>query len=290
MSGECHAHIFMNGYNYKEAVRTHEGHINENEIRGWFREYQKRGVTFVRDGGDALGVSARAREIAPEYDIDYRTPVFAIHKNGHYGKIVGFGFNNGKEYLDLVRRVKREGGDFIKIMVSGILDFSCSGRMMCGEPLEKEEVRDMIRAAHEEGFAVMVHANGKKAVEAAAEAGADSIEHGNYIGREQLTAMKENGVIWVPTLATVRNLYGCGRYPEEEVEKIYEMAAENIRTAFSMGVQMAPGSDAGAYLVPHGQGIEDENRAFEEILGSSEAVHAVLAAGEESIRRRFQKN
>ena len=26
-----------------------------------------------------------AARLAPEYGIDYRTPVFAIHKNGHYG-------------------------------------------------------------------------------------------------------------------------------------------------------------------------------------------------------------
>ena len=45
--------------------------------------YQKRGITFVRDGGDGLGVSRRAKEVAPEYGIDYKTTVFARKKEGY---------------------------------------------------------------------------------------------------------------------------------------------------------------------------------------------------------------
>ena len=70
MFGECHAHILMNGYNYKEAVELHRDHVDEKTIRKWFLDYQKSGVTFIRDGGDALGVSVRAKEIAGEYGID----------------------------------------------------------------------------------------------------------------------------------------------------------------------------------------------------------------------------
>ena len=51
---------------------------------------------------------------------------------------------------------------------------------------------------------------------------------------------------------------------------------------------MALGSDAGAYLVPHGQGILDEQEAFAEILGESQAVEERLQAGEKRIRTLFQ--
>ena len=83
MFGECHAHLFMNGYNYHEAVELHSSQPKKDDIREKLRQYQEQGVTFVRDGGDALGVSALAKKIAPEYGIDYRTPLFAIHRNGH---------------------------------------------------------------------------------------------------------------------------------------------------------------------------------------------------------------
>ena len=287
MYGECHAHIFMNGYNYMEAVELHRGHVCANEIRRWFGEYQKRGVTFIRDGGDALGVSAAARNIAPDYGIDYRTPLFAIHKKGHYGGIVGYAFEDLKGYRKLVGRVKKERGDFIKIMVSGIIRYEQFGAVT-GVPLEQEEIREMVHIAHEEGFAVMVHANSASAVRSAVLSGADSIEHGNYIDRDCIQAMAAYQTVWVPTLATIRNLLGCGRYPEEPLQQIYRSVSENVRYAFKEGVMLALGSDAGAYLVPHGQGILDEQEAFEEILGKRQELEEKLQAGENKICCLFQ--
>lgn len=117
----------MNGYDYRKAVETHKGHIEETVLRGYLEEYRKRGVTFIRDGGDDLGVSSFVKTIAPEYGIDYRTPAFAIHKNGCYGSIVGKGFDTVKEYESLVLEAKKRGADFIKLMVSGIVDFSRYG-------------------------------------------------------------------------------------------------------------------------------------------------------------------
>lgn len=91
--GECHAHIIMDGINYRKAVDLHKNGPDDKVIRRNLEAYQKRGITFVRDGGDGLGVSRRAKELAPEYGIDYRTPVFAIHKEGYYGAIVGKSFD-----------------------------------------------------------------------------------------------------------------------------------------------------------------------------------------------------
>ena len=106
MFGECHAHIFLNGRNYKEAVALHKNHVSEEAIRQAFAEYRKRGITFVRDGGDALHVSEYASKIAPQYGIDYRSPMFAIHRKGHYGRIVGCAWEDLEEYRDLVKKVK----------------------------------------------------------------------------------------------------------------------------------------------------------------------------------------
>ena len=125
--GENHAHIFMNAVNYKEAVQKHRNGVDERVIHSHFKQYQEKGISFIRDGGDALGVSERARQLAPEYGIDYRTPVFAIHKNGHYGGIVGKGFATMKEYADLVKEAGRRKADFIKIMTTGIMNFDTDG-------------------------------------------------------------------------------------------------------------------------------------------------------------------
>lgn len=286
MFGECHAHIIMDGVNYRHAIDLHRNGPDDNVIREHLKIYQDRGITFVRDGGDALGVSARAKELAPEYGIDYRTPVFAIHKEGHYGSIVGKNFSTMPEFHKRVLEAKEQSADFIKIMTTGLLDFNAHGAIT-GTPLDAAEVKEMVHIAHEEGMAVMSHTNGTYGVQAAVEAGVDSLEHGNYMNEESLAMLSESHTVWVPTLVTVRNLLGDGRYADETLKPIIETAEENVRKAFRLGVKVAPGSDAGAYRVLHGQGIQDEMQAFVQILGNEEKAYQWLMEGEMEIRKKF---
>ena len=89
ITGDLHIHVIMDGVNYRRAVELHRNTVDMSVIQRCFSSYQKRSIGFLRDGGDARNVSYTAKKIAPEYEIDYRTPIFAIHKNGHYGGIVG---------------------------------------------------------------------------------------------------------------------------------------------------------------------------------------------------------
>ena len=290
MYGECHAHIIMDGKNYKEAVSLHKNGVRDAVIHAHFRQYQDAGITFVRDGGDALGVSARARELAPLYGIDYRTPVFAIHKNGYYGGIVGRGFDTVEEYKALVSQVSRAHGDFIKIMASGILDFDEFGKV--STPLRDAPlIHDMVSIAHEEGFAVMVHVNTAPQIRMALEAGCDSIEHGYYMDEDCRSLFAETGAVWVPTLATCGNLRGCGRFQEEAVNRITDCHMENVRLALEKGVSIAAGSDAGAYRVFHGTGLLDEVRLLKEACRGEEALirklEETLEKSQETIQRKF---
>ena len=106
---------------------------------------------------------------------------------------------------------------------------------------------------------------------------------------EAIRAMAEHGTIWVPTVVTVKNLLGCGRFPDETVEAIYRVDRQNLRMGKALGVQMALGSDAGAYQVPHGKGIEDEYKAFQEVFGCTEELDAYLKRGEKLIQERFRR-
>lgn len=292
MYGECHAHVIMDGRNYKAAVSLHKNHVQDSVIHKAFQAYEKAGIRFVRDGGDALGVSARARELAPLYGIDYRTPIFAIHKNGYYGGIVGHGFDTIEEYAALVSRVSAERGDFIKIMASGILDFNEFGKV--STPLQDPDlIHEMVSIAHEEGFAVMVHVNTPGQIRYALEAGCDSIEHGYYMDDTCRELLVKTGAVWVPTMATCASLRGCGRFNEEAVRKITDCHMKNVRLALEKGVHIAAGSDAGAYLVPHGTGLLDEVRFLKEACQGDPVLSAkldqTLLTSQQIIENRFRR-
>lgn len=232
MFGECHAHIFMNGTDYHRAVQTHKVKADEVAVRSALDAYRKAGVTFVREGGDPYGASLLAGRLAPEYGIEYRSPVFAIHKNGHYGKIVGRGFDTLKEFHQRVLEAASEGADFIKIMTTGLLDFNDHGKVT-GTPVDAAEVKEMVHIAHEEGFAVMSHTNGIYGTRVAIEAGVDSLEHGNYMDEETIAMLADSNTVWVPTLVTVRNLVGCGRYEDGVLKPIIHQAGSTCAACLS---------------------------------------------------------
>lgn len=287
MFGECHGHIFMNGRNYREAVETHKGGVCKEAVREALAAYQERGISFFREGGDYLGVSSYAKEIAPEYGIDYRSPVFAIHRRGGYGGIVGLAYDNMKEYHDLVLRAADEGADFIKVMFSGILDFGCVGKLS-HHLTEYQEMKEVVHIAHEEGFSVMVHVNSAEAVGNALLAGVDSIEHGNYMTDEEIALLKEKDAIWVPTIAPYGNLIGRGLFPDETLKEIVGIQTGNVRKALKMGVHVALGADSGAVGVPHGSGLLDEYAFMKAAADGNEAyLNKILGESEELVRLRF---
>ena len=254
---DCHMHMILDGFDWKAAIRRHAQGPDEKWIREILKEYQRLGFTYLRDGGDRWGAGKKARELAPEYGIRYRTPLANLCKAGHYGAFIGEKYADFKEYTALVRKARADGADFIKIMISGLMDFDRFG-VLTEEGLPPEEIRELIHIAHEEGFAVMAHANGARTAEAAAKAGIDSIEHGAYLDTDALCAMKENGTVWVPTLSTVGNLRGKGRFREDAVRAILESALENVSAFARMGGLVALGSDAGAWAVPHGSISEQQ--------------------------------
>ncbi|MBR3360230.1 MAG: amidohydrolase family protein [Lachnospiraceae bacterium] len=281
---ELHAHVFMDGIDYqKSAMRFRDG-VDKDAVRSVLKEYQSRGITMIRDGGDHYGACIYAKSIAGEYGITYLMPSFAIFKEGNYGKIVGRPYRDIKEYRTRISEAASLGSDFIKIMVSGILDFSRFG-VVSETDYSDELVKELVHIAHEEGFAVMAHASGTESVRRAAIAGADSIEHGYYMDAETMDILKEKGLIWVPTAVTSANLSGTGRFPEKIVEQIADTHKAAIAEAASKDVPIGCGSDAGAFSVLHGSGCIQEYDLLSSLLGKD--ADKKLLAAEQTIRQKF---
>lgn len=280
MKGNCHIHALLDGRDWRQAIDRHREKPDENYLHGLLSTYADLGYTYLRDGGDRWGVGAKARSLAKSYGITYRTPLAPLCSKGCYGGFIGLNYENLSQYRDLVVKNREMGADFIKIMISGLMDFDRFGVLMQKGP-ELGEIPELVRIAQEEGMAVMAHGNGADAVLAAARAGVDSIEHGAYLNEEALHAMKESGTVWVPTLSTIGNLRGKGRFQEAAVEAILQSAMENVRYFLKIGGKIAPGDDAGAWAVPHGCQTE------ETLLYQSGATEADLQAGLVAIMEKF---
>lgn len=276
----------MNGADYHAAVSAHKNGPDEALIRAHLAAYQQEGITYLRDGGDALGVSRRAAALAEEYGLAYATPIFAIHRAGRYGRIVGRGYDTLSEYRALVAQAGHEGADFIKLMFSGILEFDAFGHLSCPS-LPREEILELVHIAHSEGFPVMAHVNGPEAILAALEAGTDSIEHSYYMDGACLSALAASSSIWVPTLAATDAFAHRPGFSPQIVESILESQFENLRRAAGAGALIASGSDAGAVGVPHGTGLRRESALLERALGPGSG--AITARGSAALAARFPR-
>ena len=282
---DCHIHMVLDGVSdFRDAMRRHREKPDYKFIRKTLEAYADAGIYYLRDGGDKYGACLAAREIAPEYGISYLTPYFPIYKNGCYGKFIGEGFEYENDFYRLVKEIKAKKANFLKIMVSGIVDFDKYGAFIYDGP-DAKTIKEMVHVGHEEGLKVMAHASGERYLEAVIEAGADSVEHGFYINNDCLIEMSERGTIWVPTISTVGNLVDDDRYPREVTKRIFDEHMANVAKGAAMGVSIACGSDAGAYRVPHVEGAQDEMAFLKAAIGDN--AEKIITEGNDGIFKNF---
>ena len=200
------AHIHIGRENSAWAVRP---------CKEMLMEYLNRGIGGVRDGGDARRTGLAAREAAREIGIVYKTPIVAITKRGGYGGFLGVEVDGIDEIRSFFPEFLEMKPDYTKAVCSGILIDEAYGRMIPGG-LSFKELEYLVKLSHDQGLKVMAHCIGAEGIEHALRAGVDSVEHGYLASEEQLYRMREQGIIWVPTIATFANeLYRNKAYPEE---------------------------------------------------------------------------
>lgn len=140
------------------------------------------------------------------------------------------------------------------------------------------EMNAIVEEAKFNGVPVAAHAQAPNAVIMAAKAGVTSVEHGFIPSGAALTAMKEAGCIFVPTLAVIE-LY----FPMEEV-------LAHTHKAWEMGIKLAAGGDTGAF--DHGQNVRELELMLEagvpveEVLTAA-TLHGWEACGGELCGRKF---
>lgn len=216
------------------------------------------GISAVRDAGDRSGrvLAMKHRQQTPLY---LAATCWAWHAPGRYGAMIGQAPNSGNSLLQAVAAACR-GADHIKLIQSGINSLDDFGRQTAPQ-FPQAELIAVRQFAASSGLAVMVHANGREAVRSALVAGCDSIEHGYFMGPDNLQRMADQQVFWVPTLVPMAALARPGYLTPEQADvarRTLEHQIEQVAAAHRFGVRIALGTDAGSLGVDHGTAVRRE--------------------------------
>ncbi len=180
------------------------------------------------------------------------------------------------EIRKAVREQVRAGADVIKVMVSG-------GAANVGErpdamQLQPDELRAAAVEAREAGRKLAAHAHPSRAIRAAVEAGAASIEHGMGLDDAAVEAILAHDAWVVPTQAVYQRIAdNVDNWPQQKSEiakHILEHKIPNLARAMAAGVKIGVGTDPGRHL-PHGE-IAGEMLALRDLGMTPEQV--LLAA------------
>lgn len=202
---------------------------------------------------------------------------FALTRRGSYGGFLGVALGPADDPVDAVRERVGSGAAVVKVILTGSVDLERG--TAAPAHFTFAELRSMTEAAHELGVAVAVHANGAEAVRMAAEAGADSIEHGILLDDDALRAMADHDVVWVPTLTPLHALAAAAR--GAAVSRITSEHEEMVAVGRDAGVRIAAGTDAGSPGVPHGALLSEVAHLRSAGLSPAEVCTAACAVGAE---------
>ena len=152
-----------------------------------------------------------------------------------------------------------------------------------------QELEAAVKAAETRGLEMMVHANGKIPVRIAVVAGCHSIEHGFFMGTENLKLMAEKKVVWVPTAFTMKAYaehFSSRHFLAGDVcQRNLDHQLEQLAKARRLGVRVALGTDAGSIGVHHGEAVVSELKLLLEAgFSVPEAVQCATGNGAELLK------
>ena len=265
---DSHLHLFMSGTTdrvVRDRQLTESCDALNPVISRHVQDLFNHGVLAFRDGGDHGGCGLRyMREIGHPGVTGVMTGR-AFHKRGRYGTLIGRSPVENETLAQAYHRC-HDDIDQVKLVNSGLNSLKIHGKQTKPQ-FSGSEIAELVLAAEADGRPVMVHANGVEPVRSAVQAGCRSIEHGYFMGEENLNLMADTGCVWVPTLFTMK-AYGLYADPRENqvdsavVAKNLEDQLRLLQKAREIGVTVALGTDAGSLGVLHGESMVEEMKLF----------------------------
>jgi imidazolonepropionase-like amidohydrolase len=284
---DCHVHLSMSGSS-DPSLRERQLCASFTDAKQMIRNHLvlslRHGVIGLRDGGDRGGHALRyKREVLHEGEEapEVKAAGKAWHAPGRYGRLVGRTPYTHCSLAQSIARGQRRINQ-VKIVNSGLNSLVDFGKETSPQ-FRSEDLKKAVLCAHRRGLKVMIHANGRSPVRSAIESGCDSIEHGFFMGKENLTRLADKQITWVPTAFTMEAYARSlpkGSRESGVARRNLEHQLDQIRQARDLGVRIAVGTDAGSLGVHHGEAVCEEMRLLLVAgLGLGESVRCATSIG-----------
>jgi imidazolonepropionase-like amidohydrolase len=158
---------------------------------------------------------------------------------------------DGNDLIRVVRDQIGKGADFIKVYADYRWGINGEDR----PSFTLDELKLINEVTRSSGRVLVCHAKSKEAITRAVLAGAETIEHGDFIDAEVAKLMKEHNVTYFPTIAAVDMITqyrgwkkGSSPEPANVTNK-----KRSFKDAIASGVAIGMGGDVGVY--PHGENV-----------------------------------
>jgi imidazolonepropionase-like amidohydrolase len=156
--------------------------------------------------------------------------------------------NGPAEFAKAVREQIENGASWIKISISG--GIADAHGDIAASPMMLDELKTVIEVAHRNGAKVTAHNGSPTAAADAIAVGIDCFEHGYYLDRKQLQAMKDKSIWLCPTIgvsqASVMEFFKRQGMPEWYMERVRSVSKAHwamLQEAIRLGVNIAMGTD-----------------------------------------------
>jgi imidazolonepropionase-like amidohydrolase len=213
----------------------------ETEGAGYADADVKKAINNGVIAGPRMQVATRALDVTGAYPLLGYAPAVTVP----HGVQVVDGADAGRQ---AVREQIGHGADWIKVYSDRSYRVREDGVLDDIPTFTLDELRAIVDEAHRERHKVASHAMALYGVHNSVEAGVDSIEHGNYIGDEDLKTMAAHGIFYVPTIF-VGEYVAQGRAAAGAPVwvKMIQIHEDTFRRAMKAGVKIAFGTDAGGF-------------------------------------------
>jgi imidazolonepropionase-like amidohydrolase len=158
---------------------------------------------------------------------------------------------DGNDLIRVVRDQIGKGADFIKVYA----DYRWGPKGEDQPSFTLDELKLINEVARSSGRYLVCHAKSKEAMRRAILAGAETIEHGDFIDEEIAQLMKEHKVTYYPTVAAVDaiNQYRGWKKGQQEEPAAVTQKKKGLTIAVKAGVTLGMGGDVGVF--PHGENV-----------------------------------